>query len=200
MGLLHLTPARCVRALSVNSACNGCAEVCPTHAVSLEGRLPAINHSLCVGCNACAAVCPTEALALEDFNATEFFFSFAAEPGNTVSCQKNVPCLGALSDEHLIALAQLKKNVVLDTGHCGACEIGEAILRRLEQRVENVAYLLEAVGSENALALVPLGYVDETEPNPGEAQRRDFFRHFHLKGIAKVKADFEKEVQKSTDE
>ncbi len=200
MGLLHLTPARCVRALSVNSACNDCAVVCPTNAVSLEGRLPAINHSHCVGCNACAAVCPTEALVLEDFSATEFFFSFAAEAENTVSCQKNVPCLGALSDEHLIALAKLKKNIILDTGHCGSCEIGETILQRLQQRVENITYLLEAVGSENALSLVPLGYVDEADTNKDEAHRRDFFRHFHLKGIAKAKVDFEKEVQKATDE
>lgn len=200
MGLLNFSPSRCVRALSVNSMCSGCRDVCPTGAIAIEDRLPSINHSLCVGCAGCVAVCPTEALGLDDFDATEFFFSFATEEDNVVSCQKNVPCLAALSDEHLIALCKLKNGLILDVGHCAACEIGTRVSEMLKPRIANVNYLLEAVEARELIECRDVQYRNPESNGEEDKDRRDFFKTFHLRGIAKVRADFEKEVQKSTDE
>lgn len=198
MSLLILSPQSCVRALSVNSICNHCELSCPVSAIEITGRLPSINQALCVGCAGCVAVCPTEALALDDFNPTDFFFAFMADEEKVVSCQKNVPCIAALSSEHLIALAQMKKGIVCDIGHCAACDIGERILEQFASRVEDVNYLLEAISSEGRIELVDVAYQNPDEKV--EVHRRDFFKRFHLRGIGKIRHDFEKEVQSTTDE
>lgn len=197
MSLLELSPARCVRALSVNSICSHCADVCPTNAIALTGRLPSINQSLCVGCAGCVAVCPSEALALDDFNPTEFFFSFASEEGNLVSCQKNIPCIAALSTEHLISLCSLKKGLVLDIGHCSSCEIGHKVLEVMDERIQSANYLLEAIEVESSVVYDEIAYCSAETGEPKD--RRDFFKTFHLRGIAKAKHNFEKEIRSTTD-
>lgn len=200
MSLLELSAARCVRALSVNSICSHCADVCPTRAIHLENRLPSINQSLCVGCAGCVAVCPSEALSLDDFNPTELFFSFVGDQETVLSCQKNIPCIGAISSEHLISLASLKSALSLDTGYCGECEIGQKVLEVAEKRVDDVNYLLEAIDSLKRVECEPIRYRSSEEIPEETEQRRDFFKHFHLKSLAKVRNEFEKEVAKSTDE
>lgn len=198
MGLLNLSPAKCVRALSINSACTLCAEVCPTNAIAITDRLPSINQASCVGCAGCVASCPTEAMSLDDFNPTDFFFSFLSDEQTLISCQKNVPCIAALGNEHLIALCGMKKGLRLDIGHCNECSIGEPILRDLRIRAENVNYVLEAIESEYRVELVEESYFDGEKPK--EKDRRDFFKTFHIKKIGAYKANFEREVQLSTDE
>lgn len=198
MSLLELSPAQCVRALSVNSICTHCADVCPTSAIGLLGRLPSINQSLCVGCAGCVAVCPSEALKLDDFNPTELFFSFASDEENLLSCQKNIPCIAALSSEHLISLCALKKGLVLDSGHCSNCDIGEKVLEVMGERADRANYLLEAIECEGEIVFEEIGYSTGDTEEPKD--RRDFFKTFHLRGIGKAKHDFEKEVQSTTDE
>jgi len=199
MSLLILSPSSCVRALSVNSICTHCSDVCPTAAINTTGRLPSINQAQCVGCAGCVAVCPTEALKLDDFSPTDFFFSFIADGEKVVSCQKNVPCIASLSSEQLISFAQMKKGVVLDTGHCSQCDIGEHVLKMMAATVDNSNYLLEAIESDFRVTYENIAYtdIDESEEKP---DRRDFFKNFHLRGIGKARSDFEKEIQRTTDE
>lgn len=199
MSLLILSPSACVRALSVNSICTKCADGCPTGAISISGRLPSINQAQCVGCAGCTAVCPTEALKLDDFSPTDFFFSFASDEENVVSCQKNVPCIAALSTEQLISFAQMKKGVILDTGHCDHCDIGKSVLARMADTIDNANYLLEAIESEYRVVCEELAVSDLSETDV-KVERRDFFKTFHLRGIGKVRGDFEKEIQRTTDE
>ncbi len=187
-----------MRALSVNSQCSLCSESCPTGAIILSERLPSINQSLCVGCAGCVAVCPSEALALDDFNPSEFFFSFLNDDDSVISCQKNLPCISALSVEHLISLCSLKKALVLDTGHCSGCEIGSKVLEMMEARIQSANYLLEAIEVENRVVCEEIAYHSGDADEPKD--RRDFFKTFHLRGIAKAKHDFDKEVRRSNDE
>lgn len=143
-------------------------------------------------------MCPSEALALDDFSSTEFFFTFAKDEENLISCQKNLPCIAALSSEHLISLCSLKKGLILDIGHCHECEIGEKVLEVMEERVASANYLLEAIEVEESVVCEAIAYSSDGANEPKD--RRDFFKTFHLKGIAKARSDFEKEVQSTTDE
>ncbi len=198
MAFLTLSPEKCVRALSVNSICTHCTEVCPTSAIVISAKLPSINHSLCVGCAGCVAVCPTEALVQDDFNPTDFFFSFASGDETMMSCQKNVPCLSAISPEHAVGLAQLKSGLVWDIGHCSECEIAHKALPLIESCAENANYLLEAMDSAHRIRLEKVAYQDEGQQE--EKGRRDFFKTFHLRHLSAAKANFEKEIQSATDE
>ncbi|MDD5053333.1 MAG: 4Fe-4S binding protein [Sulfuricurvum sp.] len=198
MGLLSLSPTKCVRALSVNAQCILCKEICPTSAIAITDRLPSINQALCVGCAGCVSLCPTEALTLDDFSATDFFFSFVNDESSLVSCQKNVPCIASLGNEHLISLCGMKKGLILDIGHCTQCDIGEKILHDMKEKVENVNYALEAIDSPYSVDLANIAFTDETNKEK-EGNRRDFFKTFHLKKIGAYKANFEREIEMDTD-
>ena len=196
MSLIHLEASKCVRSLSVESECNKCEVVCPTDAIVIgENPLPSINFSLCVGCGACGGVCPTESFGLEDFITTDFFFNFLEDEDNLISCRKNVPCIAALSVEHIISLAVLKKEIVFDTGHCEGCDIAPTCHKQILANHEEALYLLEAMENDSDIKLENISYEDNKETD-----RRDFLSAINLKTLAKTKKSFEDEVTKASDE
>jgi len=198
--MVQLTASRCVRSLSVDSECNKCEVICPTGAIVVaDNPLPAINFSACVGCGACDAVCPNEALALDDFSPTEFFFNFIESEEDLISCRKNVPCIAALNIENIISMAVLKKEMVFDMGHCDACEIASTCRPQIEKNYEEAIYMLEAMESDAVLRLENVKYERE-EKEDSTTNRRDFFTNINLAAVAKTKHEFEKEIQKATDE
>jgi len=198
MAGITLNPGRCVRQLSTLSICDGCVTACPTEALVKTEGVPAVNLASCVGCGSCAGACPTEAIAVDDFSATDFFFALAGEADNLVSCRKNVPCIAALSVDHLLSLALLKGELRLDTGHCEGCGIAPVCRPQFEARAEEASYLLGAMTSGAAIVFEAVGYEAETEAPEGD--RRDFLRAFNLKTLAEGKAKFEREVETATDE
>lgn len=196
MSLIHLSASQCVRPLAKESECRKCEAVCPTGAIVIESTLPSINFSACVGCGACHAICPSEALGLDDFSSTDFFFDFLEEGGNLISCEKNVPCIAGVSVEHLISLAALKKDIILDMGHCEGCEIAHKCKTQILHNYDEACYILEAMESDAKITLENVAF--STEKN--ESTRREFLRSINLKTFAKTRLDFEREVQKATDE
>jgi energy-converting hydrogenase A subunit P len=141
-------------------------------------------------------VCPSEALGLDEFNSTNFFFDFVESEENLLSCRKNVPCISALSVEHIISMAVLKKEIVFDMGYCDECEIASTCKKLILQNYEEATYLLEAMENEAEIKLENLCYEDESEGS----DRRDFLNAINLKTVANVKHSFESEVQKASDE
>jgi ferredoxin len=199
MSLISLNASRCVRSLARESECNKCEVICPTDAIVVgDNPLPSINFSSCVGCGACDAICPSEALSLDSFSPTNFFFEFLEDKENLISCRKNVPCIAALSVEHIISLSVLKKEMVLDMGHCDACSIAHTCKPQILKKYEEATYLLEAMENEAVIRLEDVCYEDEAEAE--ESDRRDFFRSINLGNVAKSKHAFEAEVKKATDE
>lgn len=199
MAGITLNPGRCVQALSMNSGCELCITACPTEAIVATEQLPAVNLSHCIGCGGCVGACPTEAITLDGFSPTDFFFAFAAEEEALISCRKNVPCISVLSVDHLVALALLKKGVVLDMGHCEGCEIAATCKASIDARAEEASYLLEAMESDARIVARNVAYLPpETEAQEGD--RRDFLRAVNLKRLAEGKARFEREVETATDE
>lgn len=195
--MLALNAGACVRSLSVDSKCNKCEVVCPTNAIVVgEGPLPAINFSTCVSCGGCVGVCPNEALSLEEFSATNFFFDFIESQENLISCRKNVPCIAALSVEHIISMAVLKKEIVFDMGHCSSCEIAHKCEKLIRENYEEATYLLEAMENSAKISLEDIAYEDETQSK----DRRGFLNSLNLKTVGEVKNSFENEVKKASDE
>ncbi|MDX1295641.1 MAG: 4Fe-4S binding protein [Sulfurimonadaceae bacterium] len=198
MAGITLDAATCVRAVSKFSTCNRCDAICPTEAIKVGEGLPSVNLGDCVGCGGCVGVCPSEAVKLDDFNSTEFFFSFMDEKENLVSCRKNVPCISVLNVEHVIAMATLKNGIVFDMGHCEGCDIAHKCRPQIEELAEETNYILGAMEHEAEVALENVEFEPKEEKEEGE--RRSFFRAFNLKNALKSKKDFERKVETSTDE
>ena len=198
MAGITLNPGRCVRQLSTLSTCDSCITACPTEALVRTESVPAVNLASCVGCGSCAGICPTEAIRVDDFSATEFFFAFAGDSDNLVSCRKNVPCIAALSVDHLLSLASLKGGLRLDTGHCDGCDIAAVCRAQFEARAEEASYLLDAMMSPAGITFEAVAYEENAQKEEGD--RRDFLRAFNLRTLAEGKAKFEREVETATDE
>jgi len=195
--MLHLNAGSCVRSLSVESECNKCEVVCPTDAIVVGDKpLPAINFSSCVECGACHGICPSEALGLDTFNSTDFFFDFVESKENLISCRKNVPCISALSVEHIISMAVLKKEIVFDMGYCGECEIASTCHKQILENYEEATYLLQAMQNSAEIKLEDVCF----EPQNKETDRRVFLNALNLKSVGQVKNSFEQEVVKAGDE
>lgn len=196
--MLKLNAGLCVRSLSVDSECNKCEVVCPTTAIVVgDNTLPSINFASCVGCGGCVGVCPSEALSLDEFSSTNFFFDFIEDEDNLISCRKNVPCISALSVEHIISMAILKKDIVFDMGYCDECEIASTCKKQILQNYEEASYILEAMENNASIKLEDVKYKNDSD-DPSD--RRDFLNAMNLKTVAKVKKNFEDEVQKASDE
>lgn len=198
--MIQLSASRCVRSLSRESECNKCEVICPTGAIVVGANpLPGINFSTCVGCGACGAVCPNEALSLDEFSSTDFFFKYIEDSQNLISCRKNVPCIAALNIENIISMAALKKEMVFDMGHCDSCEIAHKCRPQIEKNFEEASYMLEAMESDALIRMQNVRYEAE-DAQKATSNRREFLAAINLKTIAKTKLEFEKEIQKATDE
>ena len=55
--------ARCVALRHRRITCRRCVEICPSGALSVEGRAFEIDQASCTHCGACIAVCPAQALS-----------------------------------------------------------------------------------------------------------------------------------------
>lgn len=199
--MIQLKASRCVRSLSKESECNKCELICPTEAIVVANNpLPSINFSACVECGACDAVCLNEALSLDDFSTTDFFFSFMEDKENLISCRKNVPCIAALNIENIISMALLKKEIVFDMGHCDGCAIAHKCKYEIEKNYEEASYMLEAMESEAVIKLENIKYEKADTGEENISNRREFFSKINLKNMVKTKIEFEKEIQKATDE
>lgn len=175
---LRLEASRCLRVRFSESRCNHCGMVCPADAVALDDGL-VIDSDRCSGCMLCSSVCPSGALELsEDFLACLAQLSKVPEP--VLGCCRTkdrsngwLPCLGGLSDEHLLTLKQrLTGQLTLNISLCSACP-NSAILPQLQQRLQNLAALLPTGCSiTTAESVDAIRFQEET------VDRRSFFKTF----------------------
>jgi len=190
--VISLNNAACVRAVTKNSSCTKCEDLCPTEAIKIEATLPTLILQQCVGCSGCNAICPSEALKVDNFSSTNFFFDFVSQEENVISCKTNVPCLAAISAENLLSLSLLKGDIVYDMAHCENCEIAHSLKPQIEKNIEEVNYLLEAMLKDSR---VKQDFSAKETQEESQSNRRDFLNNFSLKGVGKQKQNFERAVE-----
>jgi NAD-dependent dihydropyrimidine dehydrogenase PreA subunit len=142
-----LDSRRCVRYRWRASTCRACEEVCPQAAIRpLSAR--GIDPDTCSGCMLCASVCPAEAPRTHGEPVEKVLERLSSFDRPVLGCltggapgHDRVVCLGALSEEHLLALTCLvMAPVTLNATRCGRCA-NTAVLGTLRERVKRVQSL-----------------------------------------------------------
>lgn len=198
MSLLTLNAGVCVRSTNKFSICDACVDVCPVETIKIDKEtfpsIPSFVPNDCVGCGGCGAVCPSAAFSLDDFNPINFTFTFLETQSSIVDCKdkkNSIPCIAALSAEELLSLSLLSANeVLLNSAHCSECEIADKNFKIIEERVEEVNFLLEAMEQKKAILFKDVE-VDSTEEIKS---RRDLLKNISLKDAAAAKQKFENSV------
>ena len=189
---LHFDVASCVRATSKFSQCTKCVDACPD-SIEINEHIPTFAKAIGVEAAACIGGCPTEAFSLSGFSVTEFFFSFLDSKVRLISAKTNVPCLSVLSIEHLIALALAsEETIMLDLN---GYEEGTHIFDLLENRIEEVNFILSSFSNKVLLANNDTIIEVKNEEEGNTSSRRDFFSSASLKGALKHKKEFDAAVE-----
>lgn len=152
---LSLTFERCVRSRSTSASCQVCVDVCPARAVSLEGpkRSVAVALDDCTSCGLCEAACPTQAFSGTAPKLERQRFTCGAD---------DLPCVGALSTEALVAQA-LQGPVELLAKTCASGWTGHA---RARSAVEQANVLLASFGVPHRVS-----FLDESTCVPPPAKK-----------------------------
>lgn len=182
---LEIISRRCLRTRFQGSSCDRCARECPVEAIRLGPGTITLEPERCVGCLACTAACPVEALAGCDSRLAAAPAKVAAGKAVCLCCEKGIrtgeeiilPCLGALSEEHLLAFAvRSGETVCLNLARCADCR-GSFVPAILARRLQALAGKLGRDGLASLIRLI----TEEEEAEAGEtasASRRSFFRAF----------------------
>jgi len=181
---LDFISRRCLRSRFKDNDCGRCVEECPAKAISSEVGGVRLDPKRCVGCLACTAVCPAEALVGKDQRLTTWPGKAASREALRLCCEKAIvsgeeivlPCLGALVEEQLAALAAgAGKGVRLSLIKCGDCR-AVSVREIMARRLANLESRLGSGGITGALRLL----LEEEEGGElaESASRRAFFKAF----------------------
>ena len=197
MSLLTLDVSKCVHTSNKFAICDKCVEVCPVETIKIEEGVISFVPSECVGCGGCDAVCPTAAYDLDDFKPINYVFNFLENDQEVISCKNELPCIAALSVEELLSMTLLSpQKLKADIGACKECPIAKTNLPLIEERIEEVNFLLEAMEQEQSIALVELN-IDPEIIEKDALSRRKLLSKEGLKKAVSIKQQFENEVQAS---
>jgi ferredoxin len=158
---LNIDLGSCVKALSKNSNCTNCADICPENSITFLENIPQVANS-CTDCGLCLGVCPTEAITLKGFDTLESIFGMLEKKEQTITCEKELPCVGIYHVEHLLSLALLNTHQTLKLECCEAC------FEITQTKVKEVKHLLESLQSSKEIETtltIPTQETQETTDN-----------------------------------
>ncbi len=198
MSLLTLDVSKCVHTSNKFATCTKCVDVCPVETIKINEGIISFIPSECVGCGGCDAVCPTAAYDLDDFKGIDFVFTFLEKNLNILTCKSELPCIVALSVEELLSLVLISpNNIIADIGACKDCSIGTKNLPLIQERIEEVNFLLEAIEQDKKIALEELN--SEVIATQDALSRRKLLSKEGLKKVVSIKEQLDNEVQASDD-
>jgi ferredoxin len=203
MSLLTLDIASCVRVSNKFSTCRECESACPVETIKIAEQMPSFIPNDCVGCGGCLAACPSAAYKLDDFSPINFIFSHLESSDDVVSCKSsNIPCLAALSVDEMLSMAILSNdNILFEKSHCAECSIAKPNLQLIEDRVEEVNFLLEAMELKKEIIFDNFEAEDNDEAAKKEAlSRRKLLSKVNIKDAAIAKHKFENKVESLSQE
>jgi len=193
MTKIELNTDRCVRYYSKHSTCDLCEVVCPTNAIKIDNMQLAISLNTCIECGACDSICPNEAFNLENFSATSYFFNALKNDDFIISCKRDLPCIMALSIEHLVSLVIQKGNIDADLAHCNSCDIG-AFKENIIKNIDEANMVLDSLNISNKIYSKDLAIKRVEQPPQLESNnRRELFNRLTLKGALKTQREFKDE-------
>ncbi|OGW27471.1 MAG: hypothetical protein A2X56_11175 [Nitrospirae bacterium GWC2_57_13] len=186
--------SRCVRMRFNKNICSICTASCRAGAVSIDNGI-ALDAGKCTECMLCVSECPSGCFIDSD---VDFFvlLSKLRKTQNSVAhavlgckqagdreANEKTSCLGFLSEEHLISLAEyLGKPLYLNLTACGACR-NSFIVETLKERMQSARTKTSLdVGKKILLA-------EKTEDLVFEyvsLDRRGFFRALKTMGFTQV--------------
>ncbi|MHB8122327.1 MAG: 4Fe-4S binding protein [Desulfuromonadaceae bacterium] len=176
---LRIDSSRCSPIRFNESSCRRCVDICPHHAISLDGRL-AVDNERCTGCLLCTTVCPSGALeSIQDFDSCVTKLARITGPvlgcGRTTDSSNAVmACLGGLSGEHLLALHHTLPGTILtlNLSRCGDCA-NHSMQPILQERLQSIA----AAGMDRGGCRIESGdSADKIKVQHESIGRRGFFR------------------------
>lgn len=198
MSLLTLDISKCVHTSNKFAICDTCVTVCPVETIKIDEGAISFVPSECVGCGGCDAVCPTAAYELDDFKPINYVFNFLENDLDVITCKNELPCIAGLSVEELLSMALISpQSITADIGACKECPIAAKNLPIIQERVEEVNFLLEAMEQNSAIALKELDIEEETAQTD-TLSRRKLLSKDGLKKAVSIKQQFENEIE-STD-
>ena len=177
---LIIDASRCLRMRFSESSCRHCVDICPHGAVILEGGL-AINRDLCQSCMLCTSVCPVGALE-QNNNFSNTLAQLSRVPNPVLGCLRTkecsnatLACLGALSEEHLLALCHtLSGKLTLNLTACKDCP-NSSMIPHLRQRLE---VLFDIGLQEGSCCIVTVESTQDISYHDESVDRRSFFKSF----------------------
>jgi len=164
----------CLRSDYAKSECSYCIDLCPEEAMLFDRKRLTLDTQRCTGCAACVGTCPTEALRSDLFDPNRFSLEFSLSREKVLSCRVNVPCLAALSVEHLVSIVLRREDeTVCDLAHCGECSLNRdgKLFATIETMVDEADRFLGFCGSQKRIARLY-----ELPSEAPETGRRELFK------------------------
>ncbi len=153
-GIFRFDYAACLRSEYSENECTLCIELCPESAMVFDRSRLMLDAGACTACAACLGSCPTEALMSDAFDPNRFAAVFSRARSPKISCKENVPCIAALSSEHLITLAlEKEEGIDLDLAHCEGCAVNREgkVFEAIERAVDEAGRFLKILQKEEKI-------------------------------------------------
>jgi len=198
MSLLSLNISSCVRVSNKLSTCEECVKACPVQTIQIYDNTPSFIPNDCVGCGGCLGACPSSAYSLDDFSPINYIFDFLESKKEIVSCKDKLPCIAALSVEEMLSFSILNSgDLLFDKSFCSECSIAQTNLSIIEERIEEVNFLLEAMQVDKKIIFESF---DEKKSNNDILNRREILSKISINDAIKMKQKFANEVNSQDEE
>ncbi|MDA8235680.1 MAG: 4Fe-4S binding protein [Clostridia bacterium] len=154
-------PGNCLHARHQGHDCRVCVENCPDKAIIMDGQLR-FDEERCLGCGVCTSVCVTGAFIPRSPTRREILEGLGGRKVVTMTCRRGdktpgmveVPCLGYLDSQLLLAVALQGTKVYLDLSweRCITCGgKGADLVSSAVDKTNNILGALDT--AENAVTV-----------------------------------------------